>query len=320
MASLLTDEERNALAQNIQQSARAKPRTAESPPPVPVALIADDQASEKVRPSALRLATRWAALLRRSIPPASGAKVTIDVSGAEAIEAKEAAEEVAACWLGMARPVRRRGSVLVAVSGPMIPVLAARMLGGDYDAPPDKPPTAATLRVFSKVGDQIVAGLAKALQNEQGCDVVCGPAPASAEVWAPIADDSSLVLARLEVGGEAQGIIRLVSPPETLMTRRRAARTVVPAPEIVNQVLGEVPVELSVELGRARMRAGEFAALEPGAVLSLDTLVGEALPVRVAGKLKAMGNAVLAGEVLAVEIEIPRRVGKRPGGKEERAA
>src|SRR5579872_6633950 len=76
----------------------------------------------------------------------------------------------------------------------------------------------------------------------------------------------------------------------------------------------DLPVEITVELGRRRMTIGEFLELGPGAVLELRKLVGDPLEIRVNQRLVARGEAVAVGEMYGVRITevLPRRPGAVP--------
>lgn len=64
----------------------------------------------------------------------------------------------------------------------------------------------------------------------------------------------------------------------------------------------DLPVEITVELGRRRMTIGEFLDLGPGAVLELRKLVGDPLEIRVNQRLVARGEAVAVGEMYGIRI------------------
>lgn len=68
------------------------------------------------------------------------------------------------------------------------------------------------------------------------------------------------------------------------------------------ELLADVPLELSVELGRTRRRLAEVLALGPGSLLELDRLAGEAVDVRVNGRLVAKGEVVVIDENFGVRI------------------
>jgi flagellar motor switch protein FliN/FliY len=64
----------------------------------------------------------------------------------------------------------------------------------------------------------------------------------------------------------------------------------------------DLPLEVSVELGRARMLVGELLQLGQGAVVELNKLAGEPLEVLVNQKLVARGEAVVVGEKFGIRI------------------
>ncbi len=68
-------------------------------------------------------------------------------------------------------------------------------------------------------------------------------------------------------------------------------------------LLHDVPLEVSVELGRARLPLGELAArLAPGQVIALDKTSGALLDVRVQSRLIARAEAVAIGERCGIRI------------------
>ena len=68
-------------------------------------------------------------------------------------------------------------------------------------------------------------------------------------------------------------------------------------------MLGEIPLELSVELGRTSLSLRELAGrLGPGSVIALAKLTGEKLDVRVNNRLVARGEAVAVGDRYGVRI------------------
>jgi flagellar motor switch protein FliN/FliY len=67
-------------------------------------------------------------------------------------------------------------------------------------------------------------------------------------------------------------------------------------------LLLDVPLRVTVELGRARMTVDRVLRLNPGSVVELDRLAGEPLDILVNEKLIARGEAVVLKEKLAVRI------------------
>lgn len=77
-------------------------------------------------------------------------------------------------------------------------------------------------------------------------------------------------------------------------------------------ILGDIEVEVTVELGRRRLRIVDATSLKSGQTLELDKLAGEPLELRVNGKLVARGDAIVIGEHYAMRVtEIIRGEGAR---------
>ncbi len=75
----------------------------------------------------------------------------------------------------------------------------------------------------------------------------------------------------------------------------------------------DVPVELTIELGRKQVKIGEILRLGPGSVLELDKANGEPLDVYVNNRLVARGEAVVLGERYGIRL-IEVLVGDENGG------
>jgi flagellar motor switch protein FliN/FliY len=71
--------------------------------------------------------------------------------------------------------------------------------------------------------------------------------------------------------------------------------------EELNMVL-DVPVEVSVELGRRTIPISDVVQLGPGSVVELGKAAGENLDILVNGKLVARGEAVVVGEKYGIRI------------------
>ena len=67
-------------------------------------------------------------------------------------------------------------------------------------------------------------------------------------------------------------------------------------------LLLDVPLDLSVELGRARMSIQDLLNLSPGSVIELDKIAGEPLDFMVNGRLVARGEAVVVNDKFGVRI------------------
>lgn len=66
--------------------------------------------------------------------------------------------------------------------------------------------------------------------------------------------------------------------------------------------LYDVPVRLTVEVGRARLPLGDLIRLGPGSLVELDREAHEAADILVNGKVVARGEVVTIGEHYGVRI------------------
>jgi flagellar motor switch protein FliN/FliY len=68
------------------------------------------------------------------------------------------------------------------------------------------------------------------------------------------------------------------------------------------RVLSEVPLQVTVELGRAMMRVRNLLALREGSVIELDRAPGSPVDVFVNGRLVARGDVVVVDEEFGVRV------------------
>jgi flagellar motor switch protein FliN/FliY len=64
----------------------------------------------------------------------------------------------------------------------------------------------------------------------------------------------------------------------------------------------DVPVEVTVEIGRRSMKIAELMRIGPGSVLELDKAAGEPLDVYVNNRRIARGEAVVVGDRYGVRL------------------
>jgi flagellar motor switch protein FliN len=149
----------------------------------------------------------------------------------------------------------------------------------------------------------------------------------SADPWADDALQAEIDAARMEAGlsperGSAPVIAAAAAPAPAPapMPERRAAPSATPTavhpvqfmplmPEPPSldrahgiELLMDVALEVSVELGRSHMSIGEILALRTGSVIELDKLAGEPVDVSVNGTLIARGEVVVVDEKFGVRI------------------
>jgi len=67
-------------------------------------------------------------------------------------------------------------------------------------------------------------------------------------------------------------------------------------------MLLDVPLQVSVELGRTRMTIHDLLALGPGSVIELDKVAGEPLDILINDRLVARGEAVVVNDKFGVRI------------------
>lgn len=71
--------------------------------------------------------------------------------------------------------------------------------------------------------------------------------------------------------------------------------------EELNLIL-DIPVKMTVELGRTKMTIKELLRLSQGSVVSLDGLAGEPLDILINGYLIAQGEVVVVSDKFGVRI------------------
>jgi len=73
------------------------------------------------------------------------------------------------------------------------------------------------------------------------------------------------------------------------------------SPSDLERIL-EIPLEISVELGRKRLRISELLAITVGSVVELGTAAGTPLAIYANNTLIARGEAVIVGERYGVRV------------------
>jgi flagellar motor switch protein FliN/FliY len=81
-----------------------------------------------------------------------------------------------------------------------------------------------------------------------------------------------------------------------------AERTTNPVKDRNLNLILDIPLKVTVELGRTKMAVSELLNLTQGSVLELSKLAGEPMEVLVNGKLIARGEAVVVNEKFGVRL------------------
>lgn len=78
--------------------------------------------------------------------------------------------------------------------------------------------------------------------------------------------------------------------------------------------LSDVPIDLTVEIGRTRLTVGETLELRQGSILTLNRMAGEPVDLLVNGTPIARGEVVVIDEQFGVRItDVVRPQGAMPG-------
>ena len=299
--SLLSEAELGAIRETMGQA---------SPPPgpaaaaIPVALVTDDRSALAAKPAGLRIADRWASTARLALRRVTGLEVQLDVAGAEAADAPTLKDALGDAFLCGLEAAARPGVALVAVSGPIIAQLAARLLGARAVGPADeRRPTRALLRLFAPFGDALVEALRLAWREENGGDVrAVGDSARIEAIRQSLRHDEPMIVVTVAASGPVSGRLQLIAQPALLSTPAPARATQAAAAGAIASALGAVPVEVIIELGRAALSIADFRRLVPGQVIGLDRVIDDPLTIRLAGRAKARGRALVVHGALAVEI------------------
>jgi flagellar motor switch protein FliN len=71
---------------------------------------------------------------------------------------------------------------------------------------------------------------------------------------------------------------------------------------IQDRTLGDIEVEVSVELGRTHMSLKDILDLKEGSIVELDRLAGEPLDLKVSGQLVAQGEVIAIDDYYGLKI------------------
>lgn len=71
---------------------------------------------------------------------------------------------------------------------------------------------------------------------------------------------------------------------------------------IDKKMLADIPVEATVELGRAKVTLREVLELAEGSIINLDKPAGEALDIKVGGKTIGQGEVIAVDDFYGIRI------------------
>jgi flagellar motor switch protein FliN/FliY len=116
--------------------------------------------------------------------------------------------------------------------------------------------------------------------------------------WAAALEESK---APAEAASELAGIAETVAPASFTNFAATGALTPGGAGNDLNMIL-DIPVQLTVELGRTRIPIKHILQLAQGSVVELDALAGEPMDVLVNGYLIAQGEVVVVNDKFGIRL------------------
>ena len=114
-----------------------------------------------------------------------------------------------------------------------------------------------------------------------------------------MADDWAAALAESEASQAAAGAV--AAAPADVFPRLGAGTGAVAHRDDIDLVL-DIPVQLTVELGRTRIPIKHILQLAQGSVIELDALAGEPMDVLVNGFLIAQGEVVVVNDKFGIRL------------------
>jgi flagellar motor switch protein FliN/FliY len=115
------------------------------------------------------------------------------------------------------------------------------------------------------------------------------------------AKDGAVTVPLLD-GADVQAVVALAPAPWPADAGGMAARSAGGTPRTGLDMLHDVEMEVSAELGRTRMSVRELLSLAPGAIIELDRAAGSPADLLVNGRLIARGEVVVVDENFGIRI------------------
>jgi flagellar motor switch/type III secretory pathway protein FliN len=276
--------------------------------PTPIPIISDDHAGTVARPEALRVVNGWVPhmikLVRRSITT----PLAVGVIDASTVDGSALRDELEGGWLRFAGGGKKDDALVIAFGGAIIEHVAARLLGArDEDGSPEASPRRRSTShvgrmLFSKVGDVAASSLASHWKEQLGVDLSLVSSESEvAELRRSLFGRDVLVCASVEFTAPVGGRLSVAGAPQAFLHRAQGPALAI-SRDAAETALGSVPVEVSVELGRALSTLRQIAELQPGSFIELSSTVDTPLPIRVEGVPCAFGRPVVSNGTVAVEV------------------
>jgi flagellar motor switch protein FliN/FliY len=116
----------------------------------------------------------------------------------------------------------------------------------------------------------------------------------------PGEDDRAAALAEQKSAGDG-GTLEAAAQPANIFARLAPGAPAGDGPQDLDLIL-DIPVTLTVELGRTRIPIKHILQLAQGSVIELDALAGEPMDVLVNGCLIAQGEVVVVNEKFGIRL------------------
>ena len=139
---------------------------------------------------------------------------------------------------------------------------------------------------------------AAALAEQESTAPAAEEAPAGdgMDDWAAALAEQEVVDKAAEAATAAEG-----APPKAQIFQSFGSDVVAPAANNLDLIL-DIPVHLTVELGRTRIAIRNLLQLAQGSVVELDGLAGEPMDVLVNGCLIAQGEVVVVNDKFGIRL------------------
>jgi len=146
------------------------------------------------------------------------------------------------------------------------------------------------------------AGADTVAVDHAGADQKAGQAPETSDgQWAQALAEQ----ARLSESAQpqVQAFADIAEVPQVHPAKDGAAAHAAPAPALTDmELIADIPVQLSVELGRTRMTIKQILQLGRGSVIELDSQAGQPMDIYINGHLIAQGEVVVVDERYGIRL------------------
>lgn len=154
----------------------------------------------------------------------------------------------------------------------------------------------------SELSDRLLAAISAQIDADESLDAAAAAEPVESDPQPVVSgfddfDDPPAPRVRSAAGDAGDDEVQVGTAEFQSLRRERSS------PERGNiDLLLDVPLQVTVELGRTRMQIREILELGKGSVVELDKLAGEPVEIFVNGKLIAKGEVVTIDENFGVKI------------------